>query len=389
MDKKTLLAEYKDTFNEDGTDVFFSPGRINVIGEHTDYNGGHVFPCAISLGTYGVYGARSDNTIAMASMNMKDGQIVTFDLDDDKPETDDDKKWVNYFKGMEVYLRQKGYKIDHGFNLMVHGNLPYGAGLSSSASIELLMGNLLKEEFNLDIEELDLVKLGQKTENDFVGLNSGIMDQFAVGMGKKDNAIFLDCNTLEYKYLPLDLGDYEIIIMSTNKKHSLAGSAYNERVAQCGEAVKRLNQKLDIKYLCELDEHTFDEYSYLINDDVLIRRARHAVSENQRAIRAIDAMNAGDLEKLGRLINASHVSLKFDYEVTGKELDTLAENAWNQPGCLGARMVGGGFAGSAIAIVKKDAADEFKKNIGKIYEDKIGYAASFYDAEVSDGPHKI
>ena len=199
MKKEELLKSYEETFHTAGQDVFFSPGRINVIGEHTDYNGGRVFPCAISLGTYAAYGPRDDDEVQLASLNM-DGKIVSFKIDDDKPETEDDRKWTNYFKGMLVYLRQKGYKIDHGFNLLVHGNLPYGAGLSSSASIEMLMGEVLKEEFNLDIEQLDLVKLGQKTENDFVGLNSGIMDQFAVGMGKKDNAIFLDCNTLEYKW---------------------------------------------------------------------------------------------------------------------------------------------------------------------------------------------
>lgn len=389
MDKQELLKEYQDVFKGEAKDVFFSPGRINVIGEHTDYNGGHVFPCAISLGTFGVYGPRDDDKVQLYSANMEGSTVVEFSINDEKPETDADKTWTNYFKGMLVYLKQAGYQIDHGFNLLVHGNLPYGAGLSSSASIDLLMGNLLKDEFNLDIDEISLVKLGQKTENDFVGLNSGIMDQFAVGMGKKDNAIFLDCRTLEYQYLPLKLGDYEIVIMSTNKKHSLAGSKYNERVEQCEEAVKRLNQKLNIKKLGELDENTFDEYSYLINDDVLIRRARHAVTENQRTLRAIEAMKAGDLEKLGRLINASHVSLHFDYEVTGKELDTLAETAWEQPGCLGARMVGGGFAGSAIAIVKKDQADAFKENVGKVYRETIGYDASFYDAEIVDGPHKI
>lgn len=389
MDKQELLKEYQDVFKGEAKDVFFSPGRINVIGEHTDYNGGHVFPCAISLGTFGVYGPRDDDKVQLYSANMEGSTVVEFSINDEKPETDADKTWTNYFKGMLVYLKQAGYQIDHGFNLLVHGNLPYGAGLSSSASIELLMGNLLKDEFNLDIDEISLVKLGQKTENDFVGLNSGIMDQFAVEMGKKDNAIFLDCSTLEYQYLPLKLGDYEIVIMSTNKKHSLAGSKYNERVEQCEEAVKRLNQKLNIKKLGELDENTFDEYSYLINDDVLIRRARHAVAENQRTLRAIEAMKAGDLEKLGRLINASHVSLHFDYEVTGKELDTLAETAWEQPGCLGARMVGGGFAGSAIAIVEKDQADAFKENVGKVYRETIGYDASFYDAEIVDGPHKI
>jgi galactokinase len=392
MDKQQFLDEYKKVFNENGKDVFFSPGRINVIGEHTDYNGGHVFPCAISIGTYGVYGPREDTKVAIYSANSakeENSKIITFDINDEQPQTAKDEKWVNYFKGMLVYLKQRGYKIDHGFNFYIHGYLPYGSGLSSSASIEMLMGNLLKEEFNLDIDEIELVKLGQKTENDFVGLNSGIMDQFAVGMGKKDNAIFLDCNTLEYKYLPLELGDYEILIMSTNKAHSLAGSKYNERVEECGEAVKRLSKKLNITKLGEIDSETFDQYTYLINDATLIRRARHAVSENERTKRAIDAMQKGDLEELGRLINASHVSLKYDYEVTGKELDTLAESAWEQPGCLGARMVGGGFAGSAIAIVKKSAAEDFKKNVGKIYRDKIGYDASFYDAEVVDGPHKL
>ncbi len=388
MDKAELLAKYQDLFQVPGDDVFFSPGRINVIGEHTDYNGGHVFPCAISLGTYGVFGKRDDQEVHLYSGNME-GDEVVFDLNDDQPETDDDRKWANYFKGMLVYLKQGGFTIDQGFNLYVYGNLPYGAGLSSSASIELLMGNVLKDEYKLEIEQLDLVKLGQKTENDFVGLNSGIMDQFAVGMSKKDNAIFLDCNTLEYEYLPLNLGDYEIVIMSTNKKHSLAGSAYNDRVAECGEAVKRLQQKLDIQTLGELDEHTFDEYSYLINDELLIKRARHAVLENGRTLRATKAMQDGDLEKLGRLINASHVSLHYDYEVSGTELDTLAEAAWAQPGVLGARMIGGGFAGSAIAIVKKDQAENLKQAVGKIYRDKVGYDASFYDAEIVDGPHKI
>lgn len=392
MDKQQFLDEYKAVFNENGKDVFFSPGRINVIGEHTDYNGGHVFPCAISIGTYGVYGPREDSTVAVYSANSakeENSKIITFDINDDQPQAAADEKWVNYFKGMLVYLKERNYNIDHGFNLYIHGYLPYGSGLSSSASIEMLMGNILKDEFDLDIDEVELVKLGQKTENDFVGLNSGIMDQFAVGMGKKDNAIFLDCNTLEYKYLPLELGDYEILIMSTNKTHSLASSKYNERVEECQEAVKRLSKKLDINKLGEIDPETFDQYTYLINDDTLIRRARHAVSENERTKRAIDAMEKGDLEELGRLINASHVSLKYDYEVTGKELDTLSESAWEQPGCLGARMVGGGFAGSAIAIVKKSAAEDFKKNVGKIYRDKIGYDASFYDAEVVDGPHKL
>lgn len=384
MNKEELLKEYETTFGEKGKDVFFSPGRINVIGEHTDYNGGHVFPAAISLG---VYGPREDKKVCLFSGNV-DGDIVEFDIDDTTVEKDD-RFWANYFKGMITYLREKYDNIDHGFNLYIKANLPSGSGLSSSAAIEMLMGIILKDEFNLDVDRIALAKMGQRTENEFVGLNSGIMDQFACIMGKKDSAIFLDCNTLDYEYKPLALGDYEIIIMATNKPHTLADSAYNDRVRECHDAVKKLQAKLDIKTLGELDNDTFDEYAYLINNETEIKRARHAVSENQRTLRATKAMQNGDLEKLGRLIDASHVSLHYDYEVTGQELDTLAEASWAQPGVLGARMIGGGFGGSAIAIVKKDQAEAFKKNVGKIYRDKIGYDASFYDAEIVDGTKRI
>ena len=387
MNKEELLKEYETTFGEKGKDVFFSPGRINVIGEHTDYNGGHVFPAAISLGVYGVYGPREDKKVCLFSGNV-DGDIVEFDIDDTTVEKDD-RFWANYFKGMITYLREKYDNIDHGFNLYIKANLPSGSGLSSSAAIEMLMGIILKDEFNLDVDRIALAKMGQRTENEFVGLNSGIMDQFACIMGKKDSAIFLDCNTLDYEYKPLALGDYEIIIMATNKPHTLADSAYNDRVRECHDAVKKLQAKLDIKTLGELDNDTFDEYAYLINNETEIKRARHAVSENQRTLRATNAMQDGDLEKLGRLIDASHVSLHYDYEVTGQELDTLAEASWAQPGVLGARMIGGGFGGSAVAIVKKDQAEEFKKNVGKIYRDKVGYDASFYDAEIVDGTKRI
>lgn len=389
MNKDELIKNYQKVFGKNEKDVFFSPGRINVIGEHTDYNGGHVFPAAISLGVYGVYGPRNDNKVCLYSGNI-DGEIVEFDLNDDTVEKDD-RFWANYFKGMITYLRQRedGNKINHGFNLYIKADLPSGSGLSSSAAIEMLMGMILKDEFDLDINRPDLARLGQKTENEFVGLNSGIMDQFACIMGKNDSAIFLDCNTMEYEYLPLKLGDYEIIIMSTNKEHTLADSAYNNRVRECKNALEKLQTKLGITSLGELDSQTFDEYAYLINDKTEIKRARHAVNENERTIRATKAMKDNDLEKLGHLINASHVSLHYDYEVTGKELDTLAEAAWKQDGVLGARMIGGGFGGSAIAIVKKDKAEDFKKNVGKIYRDKVGYDASFYDAEIVDGTKKI
>lgn len=389
MDKNELLAQFEKVYGVAGQRVYFSPGRINIIGEYTDFNGGNVFPCAISLGTYGVYAPRTDNQIRLYSVNMKSDDIESFEIGDLKPETEAKSKWINYFKGMVVQLLQHGFKFDHGFDLLVHGNLPYGAGLSSSASIELLMGYILKHEYNLDIEQIELVKLGQKVENDFVGLNSGIMDQFAVGMGKKDNAILLDTNTMEYHYYPLALNDYTVVIMNTNKEHSLIDSKYNERRAQNEEAVRRLQKGLDIKALGDLDEDTFDQYTYLINDDILIRRARHVVIENQRTLKAKQALLDQDLEKLGRLINASHISLEYDYEVTGKELDTLASTAWEQPGVLGARMIGGGFGGSAIAIVKKDQVDAFEKNVGATYKQTIGYDAEFYDAEIVDGPHEV
>ena len=387
MNKEELLKEYETTFGEKGKDVFFSPGRINVIGEHTDYNGGHVFPAAISLGVYGVYGPREDKKVCLFSGNV-DGDIVEFDIDDTTVEKDD-RFWANYFKGMITYLREKYDNIDHGFNLYIKANLPSGSGLSSSAAIEMLMGIILKDEFDLDVDRIALAKMGQRTENEFVGLNSGIMDQFACIMGKQDSAIFLDCNSLDYEYLPLALSDYEIIIMATNKEHTLADSAYNNRVRECHNALEKLQKQLDIKSLGELDNDTFDEYAYLINNETEIKRARHAVSENQRTLRATKAMKSGDLAKLGRLINASHISLHYDYEVTGKELDTLVEASWKQPGVLGARMIGGGFGGSAIAIVKKSEAENFKQEVGKIYRDKIGYDASFYDAEIVDGTKRI
>ncbi len=295
MNKEELLTEYEKTFGEKGQDVFFSPGRINVIGEHTDYNGGHVFPAAISLGVYGVYGPREDKKVRLFSGNV-DGDIVEFDIDDTTVEKDD-RFWANYFKGMITYLREKYDNINHGFNLYIKANLPSGSGLSSSAAIEMLMGIILKDEFNLDVDRIVLAKMGQRTENEFVGLNSGIMDQFACIMGKKDSAIFLDCNTLKYEYMPLALGEYEIIIMATNKPHTLADSAYNDRVRECHDAVKKLQQKLDIKALGELDNDTFDEYSYLIDNETELKRARHAVSENQRTLRATKAMKDGDLEK--------------------------------------------------------------------------------------------
>lgn len=383
MDKKVINDKFTEIFGEQAEATFFSPGRINLIGEHTDYNGGHVFPCAISLGTYGAACKREDNKLRFYSANFEDLGIIETSLDDLKYDKKDN--WVNYAKGMIYFLKETGHDVDKGMDIFIEGNIPNGSGLSSSASLEMLIGVIAQELFNLDIDRVDLVKLGMETENKFIGVNSGIMDQFAVGMGKQNQAILLDTNTLEYSYAPVDMGNNVIVIMNTNKRRELADSKYNERRSECETAVGELQAKLDINTLGELDAQTFDEYAYLIEDENRLKRARHAVWENQRTMQAQAALEEGDLEKFGRLVNASHVSLEHDYEVTGIELDTLAHTAWKQEGVLGARMTGAGFGGCGIAIVDKDKVEAFKENVGKVYTEKIGYAPAFYIAEIADG----
>ncbi|HJG16351.1 MAG TPA: galactokinase [Ligilactobacillus salivarius] len=383
MDKKVINDKFTEIFGEQAEATFFSPGRINLIGEHTDYNGGHVFPCAISLGTYGAARKREDNKLRFYSANFEDLGIIETSLDDLKYDKKDN--WVNYAKGMIYFLKETGHDVDKGMDIFIEGNIPNGSGLSSSASLEMLIGVIAQELFNLDIDRVDLVKLGMETENKFIGVNSGIMDQFAVGMGKQNQAILLDTNTLEYSYAPVNMGNNVIVIMNTNKRRELADSKYNERRSECETAVGELQAKLDIKTLGELDAQTFDEYAYLIEDENRLKRARHAVWENQRTMQAQAALEEGDLEKFGRLVNASHVSLEHDYEVTGIELDTLAHTAWKQEGVLGARMTGAGFGGCGIAIVDKDKVEAFKENVGKVYTEKIGYAPAFYIAEIADG----
>ena len=383
MDKKVINDKFTEIFGEQAEAIFFSPGRINLIGEHTDYNGGHVFPCAISLGTYGAARKREDNKLRFYSANFEDLGIIETSLDDLKYDKKDN--WVNYAKGMIYFLKETGHDVDKGMDIFIEGNIPNGSGLSSSASLEMLIGVIAQELFNLDIDRVDLVKLGMETENKFIGVNSGIMDQFAVGMGKQNQAILLDTNTLEYSYAPVNMGNNVIVIMNTNKRRELADSKYNERRSECETAVGELQAKLDINTLGELDAQTFDEYAYLIEDENCLKRARHAVWENQRTMQAQAALEEGDLEKFGRLVNASHVSLEHDYEVTGIELDTLAHTAWKQEGVLGARMTGAGFGGCGIAIVDKDKVEAFKENVGKVYTEKIGYAPAFYIAEIADG----
>ena len=378
-----VRADFAKIFGVEADHTFFSPGRINLIGEHTDYNGGHVFPAAISLGTYGAARKRDDQLLRFFSGNFEEKGIIEVSLENLHFEPE--HNWTNYPKGVLHFLQEAGHTIDRGMDVYVYGNIPNGSGLSSSASLELLAGVIAEKLFDLQLERLDLVKIGKLTENEFIGVNSGIMDQFAIGMGADQRAIYLDTNTLEYDLVPLDLKDNVVVIMNTNKRRELADSKYNERRAECEKAVEELNRKLSITTLGELDEWSFDEYSYLIEDENRLKRARHAVLENQRTLQARAALQAGNLEKFGRLMNASHVSLEHDYEVTGLELDTLVHTAWEQEGVLGARMTGAGFGGCAIALVGKDAVESFKENVGRKYQEVVGYAPSFYIAEVAGG----
>ena len=384
---KHLEQKFQEVFGAPAEKQFFAPGRVNLIGEHTDYNGGNVFPCAIDIGTYGLVKKRNDRKFRMYSENFADLGVMEFTLD----ELTNDKKhdWANYPKGVIKMFLEAGQKIDSGFDILFSGNIPNGAGLSSSASSEMLTAIVLKDLFHLSIDSVEMAQLGKKTENLFIGVNSGIMDQFAIAMGKKDHAILLDCNTLKYAYVPVVLKDEVIVIANTNKRRGLADSKYNERRAECDEALAELQTKLPIKALGELSIEQFEANKDLIKSPVRQKRAKHAVYENQRTLKAQKELSAGNLAEFGKLMNQSHISLRDDYEVTGVELDTLAALAWEQPGVVGSRMTGAGFGGCTVSIVKKDKVDDFIKNVGEAYKNKIGYAADFYIASVSDGAKKL
>ncbi|MDA7025137.1 galactokinase [Bacillus sp. CLL-7-23] len=383
-----LSKEFRSIFNTSKTPrAFFAPGRINLIGEHTDYNGGHVFPAAISYGTYALGLKRDDQKIRFYSMNFPDIGMIECELAD--LTFDQSHNWANYPKGMLYLLKEAGQQILHGADILFYGNIPNGAGLSSSASIELATGVLINELFELRMEPISLIKLGQKVENAYIGVNSGIMDQFAIGMGKKDHAILLNCQTLDYKYAPFTLNEHVMIIMNTNKQRTLAGSKYNERRIECEKALSDLQTTLSISSLGQLTTEEFETHRHLIQNKVNQKRAKHAVYENIRTLKALEKLQQGDLTAFGILMNESHLSLRDDYEVTGLELDTIVQTAWEQKGVLGARMTGAGFGGCAIAIVEKEAVEDFKKNVNTIYQHTVGYEASFYTAAIGDGAKEI
>ena len=383
--KEQLLKEFKEKFGSEG-DIrsYFAPGRVNLIGEHTDYNGGHVFPCALTIGTYAIVRKREDRNFRFYSTNFESLGVIEASLDNLK--YDKALDWTNYPLGVVWAFIEKGYPVDYGFDMLLFGNIPNGSGLSSSASVEVVTGVALRDLFGYDdISMIDIALFGQYSENNFNGVNCGIMDPFAIAMGKKDQAIFLDTSDLSYTYAPIKLANEKIVIACSNKKRGLGDSKYNERRAECEEALSELQTKLDIKALGELSEEEFEANKDLIKSEVRQRRAKHAVYENQRTLKAVDALKAGNLEEFGKLMNASHVSLRDDYEVTGIELDTLVENAWEQEGVIGSRMTGAGFGGCTVSIVKTDCVDKFIENVGKAYLEKIGYAADFYVVEIGDG----
>ena len=382
-----LKVDFKKIFEIESEDVFFSPGRVNLIGEHTDYNGGHVFPCALSFGTYGVVSKRNDKKVRMYSLNFEEIGIVEFDLDSIKYDKKHD--WVNYPKGVVKVIQDKGNNIEHGLDILVYGNIPNGAGLSSSASLELLMAVILNDTFNLNIDMVDMVKYSQEAENKFIGVNCGIMDQFAIGMGQDKCAILLDCNTLKYRYSEINMEGCSIVIGNTNKRRGLADSKYNERRSECERALSNLQSKLNIKSLGELSEEEFETNKELIENEIDRKRAKHAIYENQRTLKAVKALEDNNLELFGQLMVGSHVSLRDDYEVTGIELDTLVSLALKQDGVIGSRMTGAGFGGCTVSIVRNESVGNFIENVTKGYEEVIGYEPTFYVASISNGTRKI
>lgn len=386
--KKTVLKKFEELYGDAGSaKVYFAPGRVNMIGEHTDYNGGHVFPCALTIGTYAAVKKRTDRKLRFYSMNFENLGVLESSLDDLKPS--DAAGWTNYPKGVMWAFAERGMKMDCGLDIVLNGNIPNGSGLSSSASLEVLTGFYLRDLFGFDVTNVDLALIGQYSENNFNGMNCGIMDQFASAMGKKDNAIFLDTADLSYQYAPLVLNGAKIIVTNSNVKHSLVNSGYNTRRSESEQALADLQKVVQIKSLGDLTEEAFEANKSAIQNPVCAKRAKHAVYENQRTIRAVEALKENNLKEFGELMNASHVSLRDDYEVSCDEIDVLVEEAWKVDGVIGSRITGGGFGGCTVSIVKDEAVESFKEKVGAAYRERVGKEADFYVVEIGDGPSVV
>lgn len=387
--KKALNETFEELFGAGGEiRAYFAPGRVNLIGEHTDYNGGHVFPCALTIGTYGLARKREDKKLRFYSMNFPEDGVIESSLEDLKPA--EEAGWTNYPKGVMWAFEARGHKLPCGVDFLVYGDIPNGSGLSSSASLEVLTGWMLKDIHGIEsLSGQELAVIGQYAENHFNGMNCGIMDQFASAMGKKDSAIFLDTSTLEFEYAPVVLPDARIVITNSKVKHSLVGSAYNDRRNESEQALKDLQKVVHIETLGDLTEEAFEEHKMAIKDPVCRKRAKHAVYENQRTIKAYNALKANDLEAFGKYMNASHISLRDDYEVSCDEIDILVDLAWQIPGVIGSRMTGGGFGGCTVSIVKNDAVDDFIEKVGEGYQARTGHRAEFYVVDVGEGAHRL
>lgn len=386
MNLNLIHTTYQTIFNHSPERTFFSPGRINLIGEHIDYNGGLVFPAPITQGTYASVSKREDTLVRAYSMNFEADGVITFSLE--ALDYDPAHGWANYVKGVIKYIKEEGFTLSHGLDMVFYGDIPNGAGLSSSASLEILTTTLLNDFCELGLTPIEAALIGKKVENLYMGLNSGIMDQSAIALGKKDHAILLNCQTLEYDYFPISLTNHRIVIMNTNKRRELADSKYNERRSECESALAKLNTVLVAPDLCSLTLDDLEANKSLLSDTEY-RRARHVISENERVKEAAKCLQANDLVHFGKLLNASHQSLCTDYEVTGLELDTLVTTAVQTPGTLGARMTGAGFGGCSIALVENDAVETFVETVNQKYLEVVGYPASFYIASIGNGPTRL
>ncbi len=388
MIQNDVLAKFEELFGNEGEiGVYFAPGRVNLIGEHTDYNGGHVFPCALTIGTYMAARKRSDRKVRFYSMNFESLGVIECSLDNLTPK--DNGEWTNYPMGIIWVFEGRGMKLDTGLDICLYGNIPNGSGLSSSASLEVVTGFMLRDIYGFDVTNQDLALIGQYSENNFNGCNCGIMDQFASAMGKADNAIFLDCNTLKFEYAPIKLEGAKIVVTNSMVKHSLVTSAYNDRRNESAQALKDLQTVCGIETLGDLTEDEFEKYKSSIKDEVNRARAKHAVYENQRTIKAVAALKENDIETFGKLMNASHVSLRDDYETSCEEVDVLVEEAWKIDGVIGSRITGGGFGGCTVSIVKDEAIDEFKEKLTAAYEEKVKKTPEFYVVSIGDGPSRL
>ena len=383
--KEKLLEKFRELYGSaEGVSVYFVPGRVNMIGEHTDYNGGHVFPCALTIGTYMAVKKRQDRKLRFYSMNFEKLGVLESAIDGIEPE--DAAEWTNYPKGVMWAFAGRGFLMDCGLDMVIYGNIPAGSGLSSSASLEVVTGFMLKEQYGFAVSNIDIALIGQYSENNFNGMNCGIMDQFASAMGKKDHAIFLNTADLSYEYAPLVLDGAKILITNSNVKHKLVDSKYNERRSESETALQELQEVIGIKTLGDLSEEQFDTYQSAIKDEIRRKRAKHAVYENRRTIRAVEALKNNDIALFGELMNASHVSLRDDYEVSCEEIDVLVDEAWKVDGVIGSRITGGGFGGCTVSIVKDEAIDAFRQQVGAAYTERTGNTADFYVVDIGDGP---